>query len=152
MNVKLKFNHSGHIAELKAKGDIGLKAVAEQALKDSNDRAPMDSGLLIASSVIHSELGKAKLAWNSPQARYLYHGVVMVDPKTGKAAFPIKDNLSGGTRLVSRKGIKKVLSDRAIVYSQSKNTKAGKLWAHRARAECGGVWDAIMQKAISQKR
>lgn len=60
-----------------------------------------------------------------PYAQYQYFGKVMVDPVTRAAGFKTKD---GQWR--SRRGVQKVLTDRPLDYSLSrqKNPRAGPLW------------------------
>lgn len=49
-----------------------VAAVAEQALKDCNYYCKQDTGALIQSSLIHSNLGKGVLQWVTPYAEKQY--------------------------------------------------------------------------------
>ena len=62
--------------------------------------------------------------YNEPYAAYMYGGFVYVDPKYGVGGFPI----NGGTAFFSRKGIKKIKSEREFKYSKAHNPKACKEW------------------------
>lgn len=62
--------------------------------------------------------------YNEPYSAYMYGGYVYVDPVYGVGGFPI----NGGTAFFSRKGVKKVKSQRGFEYSKSHNPKACKEW------------------------
>ena len=61
-----------------------------------------------------------KIIYNQPYARNMYYGVVMVDPVTKAAGFVTSEGWK------SRKGVKKIPSDREYIYNQA--PKRGKLW------------------------
>ena len=86
---------------------------------------PLDTSMLIKSGHLHSQIGKGKLIWRTPYARYLYHGMLMVDPVYRVGAF---HNPKTG-RFWSRKGVQKTVSDRPLVYKGS--GKRGPKWAER---------------------
>lgn len=131
MSVTVKFDKEACIARIKnaAEGEALLQASA-QILKSCNKYCPQDTGTLISSSQTHSQLQKGKLVWKTPYARHLYYGIIMVDPLTGKACFPIDDG-TGGEILVSRKGVKKEKSNREFHFADGRQ----KLWCHYAKKQ-----------------
>ena len=105
MDVRMNINLGAIEKKLQKAADKAVYITAEQALKDSNKYCPKDQGGLISSSLTFSEPEKGIMRWQTPYARALYYGVVMVDPETGKACFFIDD------QPYSRKGVKKVKSN-----------------------------------------
>lgn len=103
--------------------------------------APMQQGTLKNTRIV----GVDTVTYNTPYARNMYHGKVMVDPKTGKAGILIKDK-NGNMRWVSRKGIAKVKSNREYKFNQA--PKRGKLWDKRMWAEKGDKITADVARAI----
>lgn len=77
---------------------------------------PMRTGVLKNTRII----GENSVTYNTPYARMMYYGKVMVDPKTGAAGFLT----ANGWR--SRKGVKKVVSNREFDYHGA--PKRGKMW------------------------
>lgn len=77
---------------------------------------PMDTGILKNTRII----GTNSVTYNTPYARIMYYGKVMVDPKTGAAGFLTEK----GWR--SRKGVKKIESDREFNYRGAPTR--GKMW------------------------
>lgn len=75
----------------------------------------------------------------------LYHGKVMVDPKTKAAGF-LTEN---GWR--SRKNVKKVVSSRDIAYDKTKNPQAGPLWDRRLVAAEGAAMQQDLQNYVDRR-
>lgn len=142
MGVTIKFDKSACAARIRnAAEGRALLITSEQVLKDCNKYCPKDQSTLIDSSIIHSQPEKGRLIWKTPYARHLYYGVIMVDPQTGKACFPISDGL-GGERLVSRKGVKKVPSNREFKFADGRK----KLWCLEAKARHKKDWQKVYEK------
>lgn len=137
-DVKVTLNKAAVIARLEKQHQKAQFAMSQQALKDCNEYCPKDANGLISSSQTHTDFENGVLKWVTPYARHLYYGVIMVDPKTGKACFPI------GDQLYSRKGVKKVKSNREFKF----NGKACKLWAEKAASEHKEDWKAIYAKVF----
>ena len=83
---------------------------------------PFVSGALYKITQIQTDIRKPYIITDAPQAHYLFEGKVMIDPVTGVAGFMTPE----GWR--SRKGSVKVLTQRNLVYSKSKNPQAGPHW------------------------
>ena len=89
---------------------------------------PYRTGETIKLTVAQTDINKPEIVTDTPYARMLYYGEVMVDPKTGKAGFLTENGW------MSRKGVKKVPSGRNIEYTKTKNQQAGPYWDRRLKA------------------
>ena len=72
MPVKLRFNR--HAVEGRVVGAFkaGLSVLAGEIRDDCNQFCKEDTGMLIASSMIHSRLDKGMIIWQTPYARRQY--------------------------------------------------------------------------------
>ena len=82
----------------------------------------------------------------APYAAYQYYGVVMIDPKINAAGFMTPE----GWR--SRRGSRKVLTDRPLQYDRSKNPLAGPFWDRRLVAAEGAAIASELQTYINRGR
>jgi len=142
VKVNITFNKNATLEKLMDRHKAAQFAMSKQALKDCNEYCPKDAGTLESSSQTFTDYENGILKWQTPYARYLYYGIVMVDPKTGKACFPIDD------QLYSRKNVSKVKSNREIKY----NGRGRKLWAEAAAAEHKDDWLLIYEKVFKGGR
>lgn len=106
---------------------------------------PYRSGAMIKLMIVQSPADEPFIHVDAPQARMLYYGKVMVDPKTGAAGFLTEY----GWR--SRKGVPKVASDRDIQYDQTKNPQAGPFWDRRLMAAEGGAMRRDLQDYVDRR-
>ncbi len=106
---------------------------------------PYRSGMLIKKTVAATDIAKPLIVTPGPEARMLYHGKVMVDPKTGKAGFLTDDGWK------SRRGVAKVPSNRDLVYTTSKNAQAGPYWDRRLKAAEMPVITRELQNYIDRR-
>lgn len=106
---------------------------------------PYRSGMLIKKTVAATDISKPLIVTPGPEARMLYHGKVMVDPKTGKAGFLTDDGWK------SRRGVAKVPSNRDLVYTTSKNAQAGPYWDRRLKAAEMPVITRELQNYIDRR-
>ena len=53
----------------------GMKPLCSQILKDCNEYCKEDTGMLIASSLIHSQLDEGLLIWQTPYAARQYYAI-----------------------------------------------------------------------------
>lgn len=127
MKVTVRMSTPDAIAKKRGLGKGGLAniAFANEFLKLCAKRTPMDTGALQSSGRI-IENGAAVM-WPGPYARAMYYGDMWVDPKTGAAGFLTKN----GWR--SRRGVKKVHSNRKFTYSGAPTR--GAKWAERTARE-----------------
>ena len=95
---------------------------AESVMRHADKYVPFQSGVLASSARVEDDCA---VSYNTPYARYLYYGKLMVDPVTKKGAF--HDPVSG--RFWSRPNTPKVLSDRPLRFSGA--PMRGAYWAQR---------------------
>lgn len=107
---------------------------------------PYRSNELIKETIAQTDISKHVIVTDAPQARMLYHGKVMVDPQTGAAGFLTEDGWK------SRTGVKKVVSNRDITYTTTKNPQAGPYWDRRLVAAEMQVMVREMQAYIDRRR
>ncbi len=98
VQIKATFNPSAAAARIRAASNASLTAVGMQAIEDTNMYVPRDQGTLESSSYTHSdrtaENGEFHLRWDTPYARYLWHGDVMHGNPTSRTYGPDKLNFT----------------------------------------------------------
>jgi hypothetical protein len=75
MSVKITINENSIKATIDNKWESGLEMLSSQILKDCNRYCKEDTGMLIMSSLIHSDLKKGRLVWNTPYAARQYYEI-----------------------------------------------------------------------------
>lgn len=121
-------------ASEKARGNLSAGARGLQRVRSGTTRTRSST-----CSNIHSDILHGKLVWSTPYARYLYHGVLMVDPKTGSAWAR-----EGQTKV-------KVSPEVRLKFDKRKNPKAGSHWCERAQADHGEEWRQIYETALRKE-
>ena len=106
---------------------------------------PYRSGATIKLMIVQSPEDEPFIHVDAPYARMLYYGKVMVDPETGAAGFLTPN----GWR--SRKGVKKVVSDRDIQYDRTNNHQAGPFWDRSLIAAEGPAMRQDLQDYINRR-
>lgn len=139
MPVTVNINSAQIAVDIRAASEKARGITSQQALADCNEYVPDDQDALVNSSNIHSDILHGKLVWSTPYARYLYHGVLMVDPKTGSAWAR-----EGQTKV-------KVSPEVRLKFDKRKNTKAGSHWCERAQADHGEEWRQIYETALRKE-
>ena len=139
MPVTVNINSAQIAMNIRAASEKALGITSQQALADCNEYVPDDQDALVNSSNIHSDILHGKLVWATPYARYLYHGVLMVDPKTGSAWAR-----EGQTKV-------KVSTEVQLKFDKRKNPKAGSHWCERAQADHGEEWRQIYETALRKE-
>lgn len=139
MPVTVNINSAQIAVDIRAASGKALGITSQQALADCNEYVPDDQDALVNSSNIHSDILHGKLVWSTPYARYLYHGVLMVDPKTGSAWAR-----EGQTKV-------KVSPEVRLKFDKRKNPKAGSHWCERAQADHGEEWRQIYETALRKE-
>ena len=137
MPVNISFNTAQTAARIRAAGERAVGIIAQTVLDDINEYVPEDQGMLVNSSEIHSDVLNGELVWATPYARMLYHGVLMVDPKTGSAWAR-----EGQTKV-------KLSPEVRLKFDKLKNPKAGSHWCERAYADKREKWQEKYQAAFS---
>ncbi len=162
VKVSFQFNTAQTIMKIEGAAKKAVGLTAQQVLADCNEFIPADQWVLRDSSLIHtslensmkhasltpeqqkildeapgSDIANGKLIWSTPYARFLYHGVVMIDPKTHSTW--------------ARDGQIKVNANGRLKYSKDPNPKACPHWCERAQADCGENWKKIYAKAFKEE-
>lgn len=117
----------------------------QNVLKRIKRYMPYRTGATFKITVAQTDINKPEIITDTPYARFLYYGKLMVDPKTGAAGFLIDDEWK------SRRGVPKVLSNRDITYTKDKNPHAGPFWDRALSAAEGSAMVADLQRYIDRK-
>jgi hypothetical protein len=72
MAVRIQINENSIQAKIDNIWESGLEMLSSQILKDCNMYCKEDTGMLIASSLVHSRPQEGKLIWQTPYARRQY--------------------------------------------------------------------------------
>lgn len=107
---------------------------------------PFLSGALYKMTQIQTDIRKPEIVTDAPQAKYLFYGKVMVDPKLRIAGFMTPE----GWR--SRKGVPKVLTDRDLEYTKTKNPLAGPRWDRALSAAEGKAMAEDLQRYMNRRK
>lgn len=75
MPVRIEISKHAVEAKIKSAWKKGLPLLANEVLNDCNIYCKMDTGDLIASSLIHSRLNEGKLIWQTPYAKRQYWAI-----------------------------------------------------------------------------
>lgn len=96
------------------------QVVSQQVLELSEVYIPFDQGALLASGRIVND---TDIVWSTPYARYMWNGIVYVDPQLHCAGFLTENGWK------SRKDVQKVPTDRKLQYHGGK--LRGPRWVDR---------------------
>lgn len=72
MPVTIKFNKERTALKITNSFNTKMGMLSSEILNDCNQYAKEDTGMLIASSFIHSDLDNGRLVWQTPYARRQY--------------------------------------------------------------------------------
>ena len=75
MSVKININQRKVAQKAETAWESGLPALSAEILADCNELCKEDTGTLIQSSLIHSQLDKGLLIWQTPSARRQYWAI-----------------------------------------------------------------------------
>lgn len=75
MAVKININANTIRAEIDNNWGTGLEMLSSEILRDCNEFCKEDTGMLIMSSYIHSDLKRGKLVWRTPYAARQYYEI-----------------------------------------------------------------------------
>ena len=143
----LEMNPIGDI--LKRKGmDPGGDAQrfhTQNVLKRIKRYMPFLTGMTYKVTVAQTNIRKPEIVTDTPYAKYLFHGKVMVDPETGMAGFMTPE----GWR--SRRGCAKVVTERNLEFFRGKNPQAGPQWDRALSANEGAAMAADLQRFINRR-
>jgi hypothetical protein len=97
------------------------KFIDQECIRLMAPYTPYRSGILEGSAVRGTKIGSGVIHQITPYARYQYYGKLMVSSITGSAW--------------TRKGEKKILTDRDLQYDTSRHPLAGKMWFERMKTD-----------------
>lgn len=126
-------------------GGDAQKFHTANVLKRIKRYMPYVSGMTYKVTVAQTDISKPYIITNTPYAKYLFYGKVMIDPKLGVAGFMTPE----GWR--SRKGCVKVLTDRDLQYNRTKNPNAGPRWDRALSAAEGRAMAADLQRFLNRR-
>lgn len=98
---------------------------------------PYQSGMTLKLTVAQTDVNRPLIITNTPFARFLYHGKLMVSDVTGSPW--------------ARKGETKHVVNRPLDYNKTKNPKAGPYWDRAVTAAEGSAMAADLQRYIDRK-
>lgn len=109
----------------------------EYILGSSNDYCPLVEAGLFHSSSYSTDVDSGKLIWNTPYARYLYYGVLMVG-----------ENGAAWARSGEKKHI--AVPEKALTYNQSSHPQAQALWFEKAKDVHIKEWEKAFENGIKE--
>ena len=147
MKITLQLPTPKQLIQKKGFGPNGnaQKFHTQNVLKRIKRYMPFKTGSTYKITVAQTNISKPEIVTDTPYAKYLFYGKVMVDPRTGAAGFMTPE----GWR--SRKGCKKVLTDRDLQYTHTKNPQAGPRWDRTLSANEGRAMAADLQRYINRR-
>ena len=105
---------------------------------------PFVTGVLYKLTQLQTNIMRPEIITDAPQAKYLFYGKKMVDPKTNAAGFMTPE----GWR--SRRGVPKVLTNIDLKYNQKKNPAAGPRWDRTLSAAEGAAMAKDLERYIQR--
>lgn len=147
MKVKLYLPDAAQIIRSKGLGADGAvqKFHTQNVLRRIKRYMPFRSGATYKITVSQTDINKPEIVTDTPYAKYLFNGKVMIDPKINAAGFMTPE----GWR--SRKGCVKVRTDRDLEYFRGKNPQAGPRWDRALSANEGKAMAADLQRFINRR-
>lgn len=147
MKIKLQLPSAHKI--IRSKGLAADGAVqafhTQNVLRRIKKYMPFRTGATYKITVAQTDIRKPEIVTDTPYAKYLFHGKVMVDPKINAAGFMTPE----GWR--SRKGCVKVRTDRDLNYFRGKNPQAGPRWDRAVSINEGRAMAADLQRYIDRR-
>ena len=104
-----------------SRGGVIQKFIDSETIKFCAPYTPFDTGQLTRSATLGTVIGSGEVTYNSPYAKYLYYGKVMVSPTTGSAWAGL--------------GERKILNGQDIKYNGA--PKRGARWFERMKQNHG---------------
>lgn len=147
--IILKMNHISKILRdkgLDENGDV-QRFHTMNVLRRIQKYMPYRSGATIKLMIVQTDVSKPEIVLDVPYGKFLYYGMLMVDPVTGAAGFRDAD---GQWKSWTKRP--KVKSDRPITYTKTKNPLAGPFWDRRLTAAEGKAMQADLQRYIDRKQ
>lgn len=121
VNTRIELDNINNILRrrgLEARGRV-QKILDSEVLRLSEPYTPFHVGDLRNSGMRGTTLGSGKVVWNSPYAKFLYYGKVMIGMASGSPW--------------ARKGEKKIKTNRDLTYNDA--PKRGAFWFERMKTD-----------------
>lgn len=106
---------------------------------------PFRAGVTYKITVAQTDIHKPEIVTDTPYAKYLFYGKVMIDPQINAAGFMTPE----GWR--SRKNCVKVRTNRDLKFFDGKNKQAGPRWDRALSANEGKAMAADLQRYINRR-
>lgn len=106
---------------------------------------PFLSGAMYKITQLQTVISKPEIVTDVPQGKYQFYGKVMIDPKINAAGFMTPE----GWR--SRKNSIKVITDRNLEFTKTKNPEAGPRWDKALSAAEGKAMVADLQRYVNRR-
>lgn len=147
MKIRLSLPSGAKIIHSKglAKDGAVQKFHTQNVLRRIQKYMPFRSGATIKITIAQTDISKPEIVTDTPGAKYLFRGKVMIDPKINAAGFLTSE----GWR--SRKNSTKVLTDRGLTFYKGKNPKAGPRWDLAVSANEGKAMTADLQRFVNRR-
>jgi hypothetical protein len=132
IKTRVTFDRAATIARIKAASNDALTAMGNQALMDASKHVPKDQDETLENSGLSLSDKKAvegiyTLRWNTPYAKYLWHGKIM----HGTPGARTPEDYYGDISFTS-----------ALAHEE---------WAKYAKEIYGEEWKAVYQAALKEK-
>ena len=120
-NVKLEMDSLNEMLKKRGLEERGRvqKFIDSEVIRLCSPYTPFQTNALIESALSGTEIGSGNIIYNSPYAKYLYYGKLMVSPTTGSSW--------------AKQGEKKVETDTDLKYDGA--SKRGSYWFERMKAD-----------------
>lgn len=107
---------------------------------------PFLTGATYKITQIQTDIRRPEIVTDTPYAKYLFYGKVMVGVKSNSPGFMTTEGFR------SRKGeLKKVATDRNLKYTTTKNPQAGPRWDRALSTNEGAAMAADLQRFIDRR-
>lgn len=121
------------LSKLKGKLAKAQSDLVNQIIADTTDYVPFRDGFL--SNSVYTENENTEIVYDTPYARFLYMGRIMLDDRGSSWA---------------KKDTKKHVVDRDLNYSKESHGKAGAKWYERAKEDHLNGWIDVVKKAVEK--
>lgn len=144
MKVKLFLPSASQIIRSKGLAADGAVQMfhTRNALNRLERYVHFNTGTTYKITVVQTDIRKPEIVSDTPYAKYLFRGKVMIDPKINAAGFMTSE----GWR--SRRGCTKVVTQRNLQFT---NKRAGPRWDRALSANEGKAMAADLQRFIDRR-
>ena len=134
LKVNVQFKGGDLAAKFSEAARRAEHIVAQQIKKDTEPYVPMSAtGTLNTTTRVEEN----KVIYDTPYARFLYEGKVMVYPPTGSTWAPANE--------------KKVVTDRPLTFSHDFHQRAQDHWFEASKAQNMDKWERVAEKALKEE-